>query len=568
MTARPKDLLHAENERPPTPALIAFGFQQVAVICPYFVMVALVVEAARLPHDDARSAMGLAMLAVAFATVLQSLRLGPIGSGHLCPPVVSAIYLPSAMSAAGGFGFGGLCGMMMFGGLCEIVVGRLLVPLRKYSPPVVVGIVVLAVGIQLGKIGFGVIVEPVLHQDPRAPWMLLTAGVVLAATTGLAIWGRGQLKHLCVLIGVLLGYAVAAVAQVFPANLLAKLADSPIFALPDPGFLSYGFAPSLMLSFALAGLASGLRAVGVLTTCQQINDAEWRRPDLKRITAGVTADGIGCVVGGAVAGAGMSASPSLVGLQRATGVTSRVIAWSVAGWLVVLACLPPLASLIVNMPRPVMGAALFFNGALMLVAGIQLIVNRPVTLRASIVVGFSLLAALSVLIFPDFYKALPGWTRQITGSEVIMAVLVSVLLNALFRLGTRRTRRFRLGADGEPLTPTAFDAAFTRAAGELGIPAAELGRIRAVLDQAIELVSANAQGPLAIAIANDEFDVAVELSYNGNLPSLPDARPSADMVEEQSFTAGLTGYFSGLHADRIERSAQGEQCRIKLLFRL
>jgi hypothetical protein len=40
------------------------------------------------------------------------------------------------------------------------------------------------------------------------------------------------------------------------------------------------------------------------------------------------------------------------------------------------------------------------------------------------------------------------------------------------------------------------------------------------------------------------------------------------MVEEQSFVSGLTGYLSGLHADRIERSAKGEQCEIKLLFRL
>jgi hypothetical protein len=31
---------------------------------------------------------------------------------------------------------------------------------------------------------------------------------------------------------------------------------------------------------------------------------------------------------------------------------------------------------------------------------------------------------------------------------------------------------------------------------------------------------------------------------------------------------GLTGYLSGLHADRIERSAKEEECEIRLLFRL
>ena len=41
-----------------------------------------------------------------------------------------------------------------------------------------------------------------------------------------------------------------------------------------------------MIPFAIAGLASGLRVVGVLTTCQQMNDAGWRRPDLKNIGPG------------------------------------------------------------------------------------------------------------------------------------------------------------------------------------------------------------------------------------------------------------------------------------------
>ena len=187
-------------------------------------MAALVVAAARLPHEDARSAMALAMLAVAFTTVLQSLRLGPVGSGHLCPPVVSAIYLPSAMSVATSFGFPTLCGMLVFAGLCEAAIGRIVELLREYFPPVVAGVVILAVGVELGKIGFGVMVEPITKHEPRAMQMIATALVVIASTTGLAIWGKGQLKQLCVLIGILLGYAVAAVLQVFPAT---RLPSSP-----------------------------------------------------------------------------------------------------------------------------------------------------------------------------------------------------------------------------------------------------------------------------------------------------------------------------------------------------
>ncbi len=98
---------------------------------------------------------------------------------------------------------------------------------------------------------------------------------------------------------------------------------------------------------------------------------------MRNIEAGVRADGLGCLAGGFLGTPGMSASPSLVSVEKTTGATSRVIAWSIAFWLVLLSCLPKFAGLIVNMPRPVMAAALFFNGALMLVAGMQIIASRP-----------------------------------------------------------------------------------------------------------------------------------------------------------------------------------------------
>jgi hypothetical protein len=60
----------------------------------------------------------------------------------------------------------------------------------------------------------------------------------------------------------------------------------------------------------------------------------------------------------------------------------------------------------------------------------------------------------------------------------------------------------------------------------------------------------------------------VTLRYRGNLPPLPDTSPKKVMLEEQSFVSGLSGYLSGLHADRIERSAKAEECEIKLVFQL
>ena len=328
---RPSELIYALDERPPWTHLVGLGFQHVAVICPYLVMVALVVEAAKLPHEAARSAIGLAMIAIAFMTILQSLRLGPVGSGYLCPPVVSAIYLPSSLAAASAFGIAAVCGMTIFAGLCETAVASLVNWTRKLFPAVVSGVVIIAVGLELGKISTGILLAHATESGDQVLASFATAAIALATMTGLAIWATGAPKLFCALIGTLVGYAAAALLHTFPASFFADYAAAPVFAIPDPSFLSYTFAPSFAGPFAIAGLASGLRAIGVLTTCQQMNDASWRRPDMGNIAAGVRADGLGCLVGGLLGSAGMSASPSLVSLEKTSGATSRVIAWSIAG---------------------------------------------------------------------------------------------------------------------------------------------------------------------------------------------------------------------------------------------
>ena len=567
-TERPAELIYALDERPPWLHLLMLGLQHVAVICPYLVMVVLVVEAAKLPHDAAQSALGLAMIAVAVMTILQSLRVAQIGSGYLYPPVVSAIYLPSSIAVASSFGFPAVCGMVTFAGACEIGISFLINRTRKLFPAVVSGVVIIAVGLELGKIGAGVLLVHNAAHPNLVTNSFAAAGCTLASMTGLAIWARGWPKLFCSLIGILVGYLAAAAFHVFPSSFLTDFAAAHFFALPHVSFLSYSFAPSFAAPFAIAGLASGLRVIGVLTTCQQMNNAAWRRPDMQNIEAGVRADGLGCLVGGLLGVSGMSASPSLVSIEKTTGATSRVIAWSIASWLILLSCLPKFAGLIVNMPRPVMAAALFFNGALMLVAGIQIIASRPITLRATIVIGFSILVAMTVAVFPEFYRSLPGWTQQFTSSIISMSVVVAVPLNALFLLGTWHYSQLRLGTDSTPATPASFDDFFEKQAREWKIAGEDATRVRSVVDSAIEDVTANADGPVELQMGSDTFDIEVTLRYKGNLPTLPDARPRKHMLEEQSFISGLTGYLSGVHADRIERIAKGEQCEVKLLFRL
>jgi NCS2 family nucleobase:cation symporter-2 len=260
--------------------------------------------------------------------------------------------------------------------------------------------------------------------------MMLTFGV----------WGRGLARLLCGLVGLIFGLLVAIPMGLFTHKDLAAIAVTPLFSLPDPRILSYRFPPYLIIPFVIAALASGLRTIGVITTAQRINDSAWTRPDLANVRAGVMADGIGCALGGLLAAPGLSTSPSLVGLEKVTGATSRNIAYAIAGWFIALPFFPKIGALLLALPLPVIGAALVFNASSMFVGGVQIITSRPVTMRTTFIIGISFLFAISRVVYPAFFLGLPDWAHQFTDSILTIGVIFGVLLNTLFLIGERRVQ--------------------------------------------------------------------------------------------------------------------------------
>ncbi len=75
-----------------------------------------------------------------------------------------------------------------------------------------------------------------------------------------------------------------------------------------------------------ASLSSVLKTVGDLTLCQKINDAHWKRTDMKSVAGGILAGSLGTTLSGLIGGVGQSTFSSNVGLSMATGGTSRAIA--------------------------------------------------------------------------------------------------------------------------------------------------------------------------------------------------------------------------------------------------
>jgi xanthine permease XanP len=512
-------------------------------------------------------AISLGMIALAIASVLQALRAGPFGSGYLAVPVYSAIYLgPSVMAAKAG-GLPAVFGMTIFAGALEIGLSRVLRRLRPLFPPAVSGFTVAIVGLELGLVGMDQTLGVEVYGRPDFPYHVGAALLTLSISVALSVWGRGVVRLVCSLTGLVSGFAAALLLGLIPGPELQMIAGAPVLALPDLEHIAYRFDPALLPAFAAAGVAAALRTIGVVTTCEKINDADWKRPDLGPIQGGVLSDGAGCLIGGLLGAPGMSSGPSLVGVSKATGATSRSIAYACAAILLAMAFVPKIAAVFLAIPLAVAGGMLVFTGALMIASGIQIMASRNIDTRMTFVIGIALLLGLSRKVFPGYFEELPPFLHSLAASSLALGIATAVGLTLLFRLGIRRHEAIVLAKSDDALASL---RAFVRAQGSSWKIAPDvIERATSSATQAfVHIKDAHLlEGPITMAASYDDIDLVVELEYDGRLLSLPDlAGPARDFHEEESFSYGLTLFLSGVYADRVEAFSKGGLARVRLYF--
>ncbi|MFL5268506.1 MAG: uracil-xanthine permease family protein [Stellaceae bacterium] len=564
---RPEDLIYAVDERPPLLRLIFLGLQHAVLMSVYPVLIVIVFRHAGASHAETVSALSLGMVALAASTVLQAIWRGPIGSGYLAPPVFSAIYIGPAVLAATTSGLPAVFAMTVFSGFVEVGLAPLLRRLRGLFPPAISGFIVAIVGIQLGVIGVGDLLGVGEQDRAELHDEITVAFLTLGTTVALSVWGRGVVRLICSMLGIVLGLAMSLGLGLVPAASLDELLNAPFVAMPRPSYLAYEFRADLIPAFLMAGCAAMLRTVGVITTCQKINDADWRRPDLKSITGGILADGIGCILGGLLGVIGMNTAPSLVGVAKATGATSRYVAFSCAAALVVFAFIPKYAALFMVLPGPVIGATMVFTASFMIAGGIQIIVSRNIDNRTTYVVGVSMLLGLAREIFPNYFKQASPIVHLFSSSMMSIGVMSAFLLNLVFRIGA--TRKAFLEFERTDTSIADLDKVVHRRLRAWSLAPDLIDRVTGTVLQVVRhIVDANlVTGSASITLSYNDLDLTVSIRYAGELVSLPNAGVRKHLLlEEEAFSYGLADFLTGVYPDRMEARAEGPNAEIRLTF--
>jgi len=564
---KPSDIIYGVEDLPPAIVTALSGLQHVGLIAIFLIFPLLVVKEFGASTAMSVNILSIAAMALGVAAVLQALPRGPVGSGYCCPANYSAIYLAPSLAAAKLGGFPLLFGMTVFAGLVEAALSPILRRIRPLFPPELSGLVIFFAGTTVGSLGFRYLIgvgaeRPVTRAD------VMVAAISLGVTAGLNVWGKGQSKLFCALIGMTAGYVGAAFTGVLSGKDFAALRALPVLGFPSFRHLGWSFTPALALPFAVSALVATVKSAAVVTVCQRINDSAWVRPEMSSISRGVLADGFGTLASGLLGSIGVNSSPTCAGLTAATGVTSRVVAFAVGGILIALGFLPMLTGLFVMMPRPVMGALLVFAACFILINGIQTMSARMLDARRTLVIGLAISAGITAETLPSMSIEVPPLLAPIVSSSLVAGTLTALLLNLLFRLGQRQ----RVTLTIDPEEPNAMKKIldfFEERGRAWGARRDIMDRVTFGISQAFETIRevCASRSPIRIDANFDEFNLDVIISYPGELIELPDRRPSnKEIMESEAGHRRLAGFMLRRNADRVAASCKAEECIVRFHF--
>lgn len=565
---RPENILYGVDERPPLAVTIMSAAQQTAVTAAISIAtLQVVLDAAGADFDTRVGALQVAMLALGIATVFQCGRFGPIGSGYLVPAVFATSYLPGEIAAAHSGGLPLVFGMTAFAGALTVGLAYAVPRLRPFFPTEITGFVVFSIGLGMGTIGlrgFGTGHGAAATLEPLAA--ALGAAVILVMVA-LTVWSRKNLRAYSAVIGIVAGYALAAAGGML--DLESWDPNVSVIDLPQAFGFWPGFDPMLVVPFAVGAIACALRSVGDFSTSQKLNDARWIRPDMASIEGGLAGSGLANLVAGLMGTIASNTASSGVGLSGTTGITSRRVGYAMGAMLAGLSFLPWLAEVLALMPRPVIGAVLIFTGCMVIVNGLQIMASRLFDARKTFIVGFATILGLSLDIYPGFFAGAPDWLKPFVQSSVVASILAALLLNAVFRIGVRRTAVLTLRPEDAAFeTTTHF---LERNGGAWGARQDVMRRVIQALGEVAEVAGliVTPGAAMTISVSFDEYKIVATATWPGQPlalrppPMTPDELLDAD---ENALQVHLAGTIVGNACDRGQIRGERDSQKLRLEF--
>ena len=284
--------------------------------------------------------------------------------------------------------------------------------LNRLFPPVVIGPVIICIGLSL---------SPSAVNMAKENWLL--AFISLLTAILVLVLGRGLLKLVPVVCGIIVGYIVS-----FCMGLVdfSSVISAPWFALPSSisHFQLPQFAWEPFLFMIPVAIAPVIEHIGDVYVVGAVANKDFvKDPGLHRTMLG---DGLACLVAALFGGPPVTTYSEVTGAMQITRITSPAVIRIAAATAIVFSVIGKLSALLQSISAAVLGGIMLMLFGSIAAVGIQNLVNNKVDLnqtRNIIIVSVVLTLGIGGAIIPMGSFSLSG-----IGLSAVAGVILNLVL--------------------------------------------------------------------------------------------------------------------------------------------
>jgi uracil permease len=320
------------------------------------------------------------------------------------------------------------CGGIVIAGLLYLVLALIIRTVgvknvMRFLPPIVTGPIIICIGLGLA---------PSAISNASSNWPL--ALVALAVVVFFNIWGKGMLKIIPILLGVVISYICA---LIFNAMGMTNADGSAILnfqPIAEAGFV--GLPPFILAKFDLTAIfvmapiaiASMMEHIGDISAISATTEKNFiEDPGLHRTLVG---DGLATALAGMFGGPANTTYGENTGVLELSKVYDPKVIRLAACYAIVLSFIPKMAQVIGTMPSAIIGGISFILYGMISAIGIRNMVENQVDFTKSrnlIIAAVIMVCGLGLGDGATF--TIGGVT--ITLTALAIASIVGIVLNAV-----------------------------------------------------------------------------------------------------------------------------------------
>jgi len=367
------------------------------------------------------------MIIAGIGTLVQLYPIWRIGSRLPIVMGISFTFLSVSLTIGTSQGMGVLMGAVIIGGILEGLLGLFAKYWIKLIPHIVAATVVTAIGFSLLPIGANSFAGGQGAADFGAANNWLVGTFTLLVCLGFQIFGKGFLRSLSVLIGLIAGYILAMCMGMVD---FSGLSNAGVVSLPNILPFKPEFDLGATLSIIAIFLVSATETIG--DTSALCSSALKRTTHKIEMGASVACDGFVSSIAGIFGCTPITSFSQNVGLAAMSGVINRFTIATGAGIMILGGIFPVVGHLLTTIPQSVLGGCTIMMFGSIMYAGFRMMANCGFSDRNMIIAALSLSIGLGFTQATGMFSIFPKIIQTVFAENCVAVVfLLAVLLNLI-----------------------------------------------------------------------------------------------------------------------------------------